>query len=175
VLLLYEGKLQIKDQQHQKYSCSCCDVIPDEDLETIIVYIHGGGFIALSSSTMQTYTRKWANELHVPIFCIDYRKPPEFRFPTAVHDCVAVYEFITNHIHRYFNIRPRKIILAGDSAGGNLACSLEAIILKTGLHPPAGMYLAYPAVDTRKQYSPSRLNAFHDAILLPKLLLLCLH
>ena len=135
--------------------------------------MHGGGFIALSSTTMQSQTRRWANILKVPIFSIDYRKPPSFRFPTAVEDCYTVYNFIISHIHNYFNIKPKNIILIGDSAGGNLACSLEALILKNRISPkPKAMLLAYPAVDTRQMYSPSRLNAFHDSILFPTFLLL---
>jgi hormone-sensitive lipase len=56
--------------------------------ETVIIHFHGGGFIALSSCTSQTYTRKWANALKVPVFSVDYGKPPEFRFPYPVLDCL---------------------------------------------------------------------------------------
>jgi hormone-sensitive lipase len=49
---------------------------PKKRIDTIIVHIHGGGFIALSSFSSQYYTRKWANALNIPIFSIDYRKPP---------------------------------------------------------------------------------------------------
>jgi hormone-sensitive lipase len=41
-----------------------------------MIHMHGGGFIALSSRMMQSMTRKWANELKIPVFSIDYRKPP---------------------------------------------------------------------------------------------------
>ena len=123
---------------------------------------------------MQPLTRRWSKELGVPIFCIDYRQPPAFQFPTAVEDCFNVYQFITQHIHNYFNIRPKNIVLAGDSAGGNLACSLEAMILKNKIIAPRGMFLAYPAADVRQRYSPSRLNAFNDGILFPSFLVLCL-
>ena len=151
------------------------DVNDDFVFETIVVYIHGGGFIALSSDTVQTYTRRWANELKVPIFCINYRKPPEYRFPTAAYDCLAAYEFIVEELHRYMNVRPKNIILAGDSAGGNLVCSLQAMLLQKQ-YPvlPKGMLLVYPAVDLRVRFTPSRLNSFNDPILLPPLLLLCL-
>ncbi len=66
-------------------------------------------------------------------------------------------------------------MIAGDSAGGNLAVALEALLLKNK-YPvmPIGIFLAYPAVDLRIKYSPSRLHSFDDPILLPPLLLLCL-
>lgn len=68
--------------------------------------------------------------------------------------------FTINCLSSYFNINPKKIILAGDSAGGNLVCSLNALILKEKIQPVHSMLLAYPAIDARKRYSPSRINAF---------------
>ena len=76
---------------------------------------------------------------------------------------------------KYFKIKPKNIVIAGDSAGGNLAVALEAMLLqKKYTVLPMGIFLAYPAVDLRMKYSPSRLNSFDDPILLPPLLLLCL-
>lgn len=142
--------------------------------EKIMVHMHGGGFVALSSRSMQNHTRKWANELGIPIFSIDYRMPPKHPFPQAPKDCYAVYQFVTNHIHNYLNIRPKAVYLAGDSAGGNLACSLTSLILRFKAHIPRGIYLAYPAADLRYQFTTSRLYAITDPMLWPSMLLLCL-
>lgn len=139
-----------------------------------MIHYHGGGFIALSSCTSQSYTRKWANSLKVPVFSVDYGKPPEFRFPTPVLDCLDSYHFISTQIQKYFNIRPKRIFVAGDSAGGNLACSLTAMTMKLDMKVPDGLLLAYPAVDTRTKFTPSRINSFNDTILYPTLLLLCM-
>lgn len=136
--------------------------------------MHGGGFIALSSRMMQTMTRRWANKLKIPIFSIDYRKPPTHPFPAAPMDCLAVYKFIVSKIKSYMNINPKNIYLVGDSAGGNLACSLMGSILKHKLPIPKGIYLAYPAVDLRIEFSPSRIHAVTDPLLWPSMLLLCL-
>ena len=137
--------------------------------------MHGGGFIALSSRMMQTMTRKWANQLKIPIFSIDYRKPPNDPFPAAPIDCLAVYKFIVTKIKKYMNINPVNIYLAGDSAGGNLACSLMGNILKHNLPSPKGIYLAYPVVDLRIQFSPSKIHAVTDPLLWPSMLMLCLN
>ena len=137
--------------------------------------MHGGGFIALSSRMMQTMTRKWANQLKIPIFSIDYRKPPNDPFPAAPNDCLAVYKFIVSKIRTYMNINPVNIYLAGDSAGGNLACSLMGSILKHNLPSPKGIYLAYPAVDLRIQFTPSKIHAVTDPLLWPSMLMLCLN
>jgi hormone-sensitive lipase len=140
----------------------------------VVLHAHGGGFIALSSSTMESYTRRWANSLKVPVISIDYGKPPLHTFPEPVHDMLTVYRFVTEQLSKYCNINPVNIVLAGDSAGGNLMCSLMGLIIKLNLKMPKGIFLAYPACDLRKIYSPSRIHSFSDAILHPPLLLLCL-
>jgi acetyl esterase/lipase len=72
------------------------------------------------------------------------------------------------------NVDPQNIYLAGDSAGGNLACSLMGNILMHKLPYPKGIYLAYPALDLRIKFSPSKINAVTDPLLWPSMLILCL-
>ena len=74
----------------------------------------------MSSRSHQTYLRRWANQLKVPLFCIDYRLAPEHPYPAAIDDCWQAYNWIINYVHKFFNVNPLKIILVGDSAGGNL-------------------------------------------------------
>ncbi len=136
--------------------------------------MHGGGFIALSSRMSQYTTRRWANHLKIPVFSIDYRKPPNDPFPAAADDCLTVYNFIMKKIKYYMNIDPVNVYLVGESAGGNLVCSLMANILINKLPPPKGLYLAYPALDLRVKFSPSKINAVMDPLLWPSMLLLCL-
>ena len=62
--------------------------------QDIVVHMHGGGFLGLSSHTMQNYTRHWAKGLKMPFFSIDYRQPPEHPFPAPPEDCLAVYKFL---------------------------------------------------------------------------------
>lgn len=143
-------------------------------LDKVVVHAHGGGFVALSSSTMQNYSRKWSRELDVPVLSIDYRKPPNYRFPEPVKDVLAVYHFVTAHLHKHCNIRGSNVIFAGDSAGSNLVLSAAALAYQMRLPQPKGFFLAYPASDLRSIYSPSRIRSFSDPILHPSLLLLCL-
>lgn len=63
-------------------------------IDKLIIHIHGGGFVAMSSSSHQNYTRIWANELGVPIFSIDYRLAPKWKFPCALVDCWQVYQWL---------------------------------------------------------------------------------
>jgi hormone-sensitive lipase len=100
--------------------------------------------------------------------------PPDHPFPNAPNDCLTVYRFLVKHIHEYVNIKPKKIIIAGDSAGGNLALVLTGMIIKEGLPIPYGVYTAYPACNLEKKFSPSKLRAFTDPLLNPPMMLLCL-
>ena len=59
-------------------------------------------------------------------------------------DCLNVYKFLLTKIHKYLNISPKKIVLAEDSAGGNLVLSLMGLILKEKLYIPNGILVAYP-------------------------------
>lgn len=55
--------------------------------EVLVIHIHGGGFVAMSSGSHQNYTRVWANDLKLPIFSIDYKLAPQYAFPEALNDC----------------------------------------------------------------------------------------
>ena len=93
----------------------------------MILHIHGGGFVAMSSGSHQSYTRLWANKLNIPVFSVDYRLSPEHNFPDALNDCWQVYYWLMEEGEYYLGIKIDKIILAGDSAGGNL-CSALAVL-----------------------------------------------
>jgi len=97
------------------------------DIDAIMIHIHGGGFVAMSSASHQTYTRKWANEVGIPIFSIDYRLAPEHAYPAALNDVWQAYYWIINHCETHFGIKPKKIFVAGDSAGGNLTVALTML------------------------------------------------
>lgn len=64
-------------------------------------------------------------------------------------------------------IKPINIYLAGDASGGSIACSLMALILKEKLLLPKGIFLAYPGLDYRSIYYPSRRFIFNDPMIWP--------
>lgn len=71
----------------------------------------------------------WVNEIGVPIISIDYRLAPKYQFPAALNDVWQVYYWVVLYGEAYLGIKPEKIVLVGDSAGGNLvaACTIMAI------------------------------------------------
>jgi hormone-sensitive lipase len=160
--------------RYQEPANLCCVARPKFDsYERIIVHLHGGGFISLSSRSSQTFTRRWATELRVPVFSIDYRLVPEEVFPSALEDCYSAYLFITQNLSSHMNIKPKKIMLVGEGSGGNLALALVGLLLKNKKQIPHTVILMYPEADLREDFSPSRLNGLDNCQLFPTLMMLC--
>jgi hypothetical protein len=87
---------------------------------TVMIHIHGGGFVCMSSSSHQHYLIKWAKKLDIPIFSIDYRLAPEVKTPVLMNDCINAYLWILFFVECVLGIQIKNLILTGDSAGGNM-------------------------------------------------------
>lgn len=74
--------------------------------KVLILHVHGGGFISMSSGSHQNYTRMWANILNIPIFSIDYRLAPKYPFPTALNDIWQTYYWFVEYGFAYLGIEP---------------------------------------------------------------------
>jgi len=148
---------------------------PDKYLDKIIIHIHGGGFVAMSSFSHQSYTRQWANTVRKPIFSIDYRLAPKDPYPAALDDCWQVYNWIIDNVQNELGVKTTKVILVGDSAGGNLALAVALRAIKTGIRVPDGLLLAYPALNLhQRRFNPSIMLAIDDLIVPYSFLKLCL-
>jgi hormone-sensitive lipase len=123
---------------------SCCLVERNYTRNALIIHIHGGGFVAMSSSSHENYLRKWCNKLEVPVISIDYRLAPENPYPKALDDVWQAYNWIVENSSDEFQIDLNKIILIGDSAGGNLALSLVYLLIIHNKRLPDALFLAYP-------------------------------
>ncbi|HQI38209.1 MAG TPA: alpha/beta hydrolase fold domain-containing protein, partial [Spirochaetota bacterium] len=86
----------------------------------LIVYYHGGGFIFGNIELFDHVCRKAANTSGCKVISVEYRLAPEYKFPAAVNDAYESYLWIMNHAST-FGINENKIVIAGDSAGANLA------------------------------------------------------
>ena len=78
----------------------------------------------------------------------DYRKAPEHQYPSAHEDCWQAYLWVVNMGKYYFNSNIEKIIVTGDSAGGNMAISTVYRAMKFGVRIPDAVFLVYPAPST---------------------------
>jgi hormone-sensitive lipase len=98
----------------------------------------------MSAASHENYTRKWANALKVPLFSIDYRLAPENPYPKPLDDVFQAYMWIIKYSETVLNISIKNIILAGDSAGGNLVAALTYLLILEKAKLPTDIFLAYP-------------------------------
>eukprot|EP01063_Lacrimia_lanifica_P008292 TRINITY_DN15362_c0_g2_i2.p1 TRINITY_DN15362_c0_g2~~TRINITY_DN15362_c0_g2_i2.p1 ORF type:complete len:938 (+),score=326.71 TRINITY_DN15362_c0_g2_i2:51-2864(+) len=144
------------------------------DRRGLIVHIHGGGFVAQSPRSHESYLRWWTKHLGVPILSIDYSLAPEAWFPRAVDECYHVYSWALENRELLGAGKKGRVILTGDSAGGNLAVAVTLKAIMKGDRRPDGVVCSYPVLNVKLAASPSRMLALMDALLPLGLLECCL-
>lgn len=108
----------------------------------VILYCHGGGYSTGSSLYARTLTGKLTTSTSMDVLSFDYRLAPENPYPAAVTDAMKVWNYLM-----LLGYGARDIILAGDSAGGNLALSLVLKLKEEGRLLPRGLILMSPWTD----------------------------
>ena len=108
----------------------------------IILYCHGGGYSTGSSLYARTLTTKLAASTSMDVLSFDYRLAPEHPYPAATQDAMLVWNYLM-----LLGYGARDIILAGDSAGGNLALSLTLQLKNQKRLMPRGLVLMSPWTD----------------------------
>jgi acetyl esterase len=111
-----------------------------------LVYFHGGGWVIGSVETHDRLCRFLAHEVPCTVVSVDYRLAPEHRFPAAVDDAQFAYRWVLEQ-SRSLGIRPDRVAVAGDSAGGNLAAVVCRQAATSGEPQPCFQLLIYPATD----------------------------
>ena len=112
----------------------------------LVVYYHGGGHVIGDLDTHDQPCRFLAREIPAPVLAIDYRLGPEHRFPAAVDDALTAF----SHAHAEaaaLGADPERILVAGDSAGANLAAVVAQLTHTAGGPAPAFQALVYPVTD----------------------------
>ncbi len=108
----------------------------------VILYCHGGGFSTGSSLYGRTLTSKLAKSTSMDVLSFDYRLAPEHPYPAAVEDALKAWDYLM-----LMGYGARDVIVAGDSAGGNLALVLVHMLKKQGRLLPRGLVLLSPWTD----------------------------
>ena len=132
-------------------------VATGEPPATTLLYLHGGGFVGCSPRTHRPITAALALQ-GLRVFVPDYRLAPEHPFPAAVHDVQAVYRALRGPA------RGRRLVVAGDSAGGNLALGLLLALRDAGDLLPDAAALFSPALDLTGGSPSITRNAARDAM-----------
>nr|WP_255553489.1 alpha/beta hydrolase [Maritimibacter sp. DP1N21-5] len=127
--------------------------------DRVILYIHGGGFIAGSPETHRAMLARIAWLAGVEVVAPDYRIAPEHPFPAAIEDCLAAWDALLAR-----GYAPEHILLGGDSAGGNIALVLLSRLLARGT-PPAGLFALSPITDFTFSGGTMTTNLARDSLL----------
>ncbi|KAK6964166.1 hormone-sensitive lipase [Biomphalaria glabrata] len=139
----------------------------------LVIHIHGGGFVAQSSKSHEVYLREWAWTVDVPILSVDYSLAPEYPFPRALEECFYAYAWAVSNCHQ-LGSSGEKILIVGDSAGGNLAIATAMRAASFGIRSPDSVVCVYPCTVVRYTPSPARLLSLLDPILPVGLVSRCL-
>lgn len=116
----------------------------------VIVYFHGGGWVIADIDTYDASARALAQGAQAIVVSAEYRRAPEHKFPAAHDDAIAAYEWVTKNAASLGG-DPRRIALAGESAGGNLALNVAIAAREKGLTTPVHQLLIYPVTQTDMQ------------------------
>ena len=122
-----------------------------------VVFFHGGGWVAGDLETHDRQARLLAIETGAVVVSVDYRRPPEVRFPGAFEDGFAAVRDVIARIAE-FGGDDRRVGVVGDSAGGNLAATAAIACRDAGIKL-AGQLLVYPVTDAAGNYADAELNA----------------
>jgi acetyl esterase len=122
-----------------------------------VVFFHGGGWVAGDLETHDRQARLLAIETGAVVVSVDYRRPPETRFPGAFEDGFAAVRDVIGRIAEFGGDAAR-VGVAGDSAGGNLAATVAIACRDAGIKLAAQL-LVYPVTDVVGNYADTKENA----------------
>jgi acetyl esterase len=126
-----------------------------------IVYFHGGGWTVGDIDTHLGHARRICTQADAVVVSVAYRLAPEHRFPAAFDDAAAATEWVAQHIDELGGDAAR-LVVAGDSVGGQLAASVAIARRDAGL-ALAAQLLLYPVTDVTGLYYDTDTNAGYSS------------
>lgn len=109
----------------------------------VIVYYHGGGFVIANLDVYDASANVLADKVGAVVVSVAYRLAPENKFPTAHNDAYAAYQWVVSNAASIKG-DPKKIAVAGESAGGNLAINTAIKARDKGIMLPTAILAVYP-------------------------------
>lgn len=112
----------------------------------VMIYFHGGGFVFGDLETYDPICKRIARISNATVVSVDYRLAPEYKFPCAVKDAYNALKFVVENADD-IRVDADKIVVAGDSAGGNLAAVVSILCRDNGERWIKKQVLIYPVVN----------------------------
>ena len=113
----------------------------------VVVYFHGGGWVIADKEVYDGGARGISKAANAIVVSVDYRRAPEAKFPAAHDDALAAYRWTAANAAS-LNGDPRRLALAGESAGGNLAIATAIAVRDAGVQKPMHVLAVYPVGQT---------------------------
>lgn len=130
---------------------------PSADQDRAVLYLHGGGYVIGSLASHRHLSAEIGRACGARALAVDYRLAPEHRFPAALEDALAAYQFLLDS-----GVKPQRICIAGDSAGGGLVVATMLAIRGNGLPQPGCGWCISPWVDLTCSGASMQDNAARD-------------
>ena len=148
-------EFQIKDREAEWVSVTRAHM-----KKYVILYCHGGGYSTGSRLYARTLTTKLAETTSMDVLAFDYRLAPEHPYPAACEDAMKAWDYLM-----LLGYGARDVIVAGDSAGGNLALSLVLKLKEEQRLLPRGLVLLSPWTDLTASGKTHTTRALVDPVL----------
>lgn len=113
----------------------------------LIVYYHGGGWVIATIDTYDASAKGLCEQTGAVVVSVEYRKGPEHPFPAAHNDAFAAYQWALQNAAS-LKADPKRVAVAGESAGGNLACNVSIMARDKGIQMPLRQVLVYPVANS---------------------------
>lgn len=129
------------------------DARPDRAAGPAVVFFHGGGFVIGDLDTHAGFCAEMSRQLDLPVIAVHYRLAPEHPFPAAPEDCEAAARWVAGSPAE-LGFKVTGLVLAGDSAGGNLTVVTAMALRDTPAAVPViAQFPIYPTVDKAEHYA----------------------
>jgi monoterpene epsilon-lactone hydrolase len=159
----FDAKLAHVDPESRRTPIDCAGVaaewidVPESRAERVLLYLHGGAWMFRYPLTHASMVARMCRPLGARALMVDYRLAPEHRFPAAPDDCHAAYRWLLGQ-----GVNPRNMVIAGDSAGGNLTLvTLHRIKVASDPMPACAVAIS-PVVDFTLSGKSFLTNEGHD-------------
>jgi len=126
-----------------------------EEVTDVILFFHGGGWVTGDIDSYNRVCAVTARNTGCKVVSVAYRLAPEYKFPAGLTDCYETARYYFNNCQAVFGIESNRLILMGDSAGGNLAAAVSLMARDKGGFEPKRQILIYPSTYyTHQEESP---------------------